>query len=83
MGEERGCHIWRGLSPAKSSTGQRKPFRPGLSTREGNLLRISAVSWSPGRVRLTSPSSSHLRWPVRLSSQEAGPLRGEGIREQV
>ena len=69
--------------PSKTSTGQRKPFRPGLSTRKGNLPQISAVSWSPSRVRLTSPSSSHLHWPVRLSSREAGPLREEGIREKA
>lgn len=69
------------LPSSKSSTEKRKHLHPGPSTRKGNLLRISAASWSPGRIRLSCPSSSHLHWPARPSSREAGPLQGEARKK--
>lgn len=82
--EVKGLCIWTGLSfpPRKAPPRGQKPFSPEPSTRTGNLLQTSAVSWSPGKIRSPSPSSSHLRWPPRLSSREAGPLWGGQVRQR-
>lgn len=68
--------------PSSQSPKLRKSISsPQDPAPKGNLLQTSAASWSLGRVRSLSPSSSHLRCPARQSSQEAGPLSGRQARE--
>lgn len=78
--EVKGLHARMGLSLPPREV---PPWGENLPphTRKGNLLQISAASWSPGKIHSSSPSSSRLHWPARLSSREAGPLRGQHGRK--